>query len=183
MRLGPSGRKLALTAHVTSSVGWLGAVVCFVVLSIVGLTEDDESTVRAVYLAMAAMGRWVLVPLSLVSLATGLIQSLGTRWGLLRHYWVVIKLVMNVAASGVLVLYLQTLDELAGIARDPAAPLHALQSPSPVLHSGAALVLLVVAVVLSVYKPAGLTRRGQRAVAARTSSSVNSPTTSPSKTA
>lgn len=163
MLLTQRGRKLALTAHVTSSVGWLGAVICFVVLSIIGITEEDEPTVRAVYVAMAAMGRWVLVPLSLASLATGLVQSLGTRWGLLRHYWVVIKLVMNVAASGVLVLYLQTLDGLADIARDAAAPLHALQSPSPVLHSVAALALVAVAVVLSVYKPRGLTRRGRRA--------------------
>jgi hypothetical protein len=162
MRLSPAGRKLALTAHVTASVGWLGAVLCFLALSIVGIVHDDPSTVRAVYLAMASMGRWVLVPLSVASLATGLLQAVGTRWGLLRHYWVVIKLVMNVAATAVLLLYLQTLDGLADIASDSAAPLDHLRSPSPVIHAAGALILLLIAVVLSVYKPVGLTKRGRR---------------------
>lgn len=162
MHLSPKARKLALTAHVTTSVGWLGAVLCFLALSIVGIASDTPTTVRAVYLAMASMGRWVLVPLSLASLATGLLQSLGTRWGLLRHYWVVIKLVMNVAATAVLVLYLQTLDQLADIASDADARLGELRSPSPVLHAAGALLLLLVAVVLSVYKPSGLTQYGRR---------------------
>lgn len=41
MRRRPRLRKFALTAHITSSVGWLGAVVCFLALSIVGLASDD----------------------------------------------------------------------------------------------------------------------------------------------
>lgn len=162
MRLGPAGRKLALTAHVVTSVGWFGAVACFLALSIVGVVHDDPTTVRAVYLAMASMGRWVLVPLSIASLASGVVQGLGTRWGVLQHYWVVIKLVMNIGASVVLVLYLQTLDQLADVASSDAAPLDHLRSPSPILHSAGALLLLLVAVVLSVYKPPGLTKRGQR---------------------
>lgn len=162
MQLGPGARRFVLTAHIASSVGWLGAVVCFLVLSVVAITSEAPTTVRAIYVAMEPMGWWVLVPLSLLSLGTGLVQSLGTRWGLLRHYWVVSKLVINVAASAVLLLYMQTLDHLAGLA-SADADLDALRSPSPVLHSAAALVLLVVATVLSVYKPKGLTRRGWRA--------------------
>lgn len=188
MRLGPEGRKLALTAHVTASVGWLGAVLCFLALSIVGIANGTPSTVRAVYLAMASMGRWVLVPLSVASLLTGVVQSLGTRWGLLRHYWVVIKLVMNVAAIAVLVLYLQTLDQLADIASDSNAPLGHLRSPSPVLHAAGALILLLIAVVLSVYKPKGLTKRGRRTLGQPPAtspplSSVNEPANSPVTTA
>jgi hypothetical protein len=89
--MSPQLRKLAFTAHVTSSVGWLGAVAAFLGLSIIGLTSAEAGTVRAVYLAMEATGWYVLIPLSLASLLTGLIQSLGTRWGLLRHYWVFAK--------------------------------------------------------------------------------------------
>jgi hypothetical protein len=163
--MSPGLRKLALTAHVASSVGWLGAVAGFLALSIVGLTSRDGQTVRSVYIAMEPAGWYVLVPLSLASLATGLVQSLGTPWGLFRHYWVLVKLLMNVLATVVLLLYMQTLGYLAGIARKTpldGGNLDALRSPSPVLHAAAALVLLVVATTLSVYKPRGLTGYGRR---------------------
>lgn len=162
--MGPQTRKLALTAHIASSVGWLGAVAAFLGLAIAGLASDSASTVRAVYIAMEATGWFVLVPLAIASLVTGLIQSLGTKWGLFRHYWVVVKLVINLVASVILVMYMQTLVDLADRAATtgPAAPLGGLRSPSPVLHAASALALLVAASVLAVYKPRGLTRYGWR---------------------
>ncbi len=165
MTMTPRLRKFALTAHVTSSVGWLGAVIGFLALSITGLASPNGQTVRAAYLAMEATGWYVLVPLSLASLLTGLVQSLGTRWGLFRHYWVLVKLMINVFATVVLVMYMQTLTYLAGVAGAttlPSGDLGGLKSPSPVLHAGAALLLLLVATTLSVYKPRGMTRYGRR---------------------
>jgi hypothetical protein len=165
MTMSPRLRKAVLTAHVTASVGWLGAVAGFLALSIAGLASQDAQTVRAVYLAMASTGWFVLVPLSLASLLTGLAQSLGTKWGLFRHYWVVVKLVINVVATIVLLLYMQTLDFLAGIARETTLSDGDLTGPrdaSPVLHAGTALLLLLVATTLAVFKPRGMTRYGQR---------------------
>lgn len=165
MTMGPRLRKLALTAHVASSVGWLGAVVGFLALSVVGLAGRDAQTVRAAYIAMESTGRFVLVPLALASLLTGLVQSLGTRWGLFRHYWVVIKLLITVLATGVLLLYVRTLGHLAEVAAGTGlsgGDLGGLRNPSPVLHAAAGLLLLLVATVLSVYKPRGLTRYGRR---------------------
>jgi hypothetical protein len=155
-------RKLALTAHVASSVGWLGAVAAFLALSIAALTSQDPQTVRGAYLVMELTGWFVLVPLSLASLLTGLISSLGTSWGLLRHYWVVFKLLINLVATIVLLLYMQSLSYLADVAADQALPIDELRDPSPLLHAAAALLLLVVATILAVYKPRGLTRYGQR---------------------
>jgi hypothetical protein len=143
MTMTPAVRKAALVTHVGCSVGWLGAVVTSLVLGIVGLVSRDGQVVRAAYLTLEPMGWYALIPLSLASLLTGLIQSLGTSWGLLRHYWVVAKLLMNLFATGVLLLY-------------------GLGDPSPVAHAGAAVALLLVALVLSVYKPRGLTAYGQR---------------------
>ncbi len=162
--MGPRLRKLALTAHVVSSVGWLGAVVGFLALSVVGLAGRDAHTVRAAYIAMESTGRFVLVPLALASLLTGIIQSLGTQWGLFRHYWVVIKFLITVLATGVLLLYVQTLGQLAEAAGTglSGGDLGGLRNPSPVLHAAAGLLLLLVATVLSVYKPRGLTRYGRR---------------------
>ena len=163
--MAPGVRKLALTAHVTTSVGWLGAVAGFLALSIVGVASQDAQTVRAAYLAMESTGWYVLVPLSFASLVTGLVQALGTSWGLFRHYWILAKLMINVFSTIVLLMYMQTLEHLAGIAAETtfsSGDLRALRSPSPVLHAGAALLLLLVATVLSVYKPRGMTRYGQR---------------------
>ena len=160
----PRLRKLALTAHVTASVGGLGAVAGVLALAVAGLTSDDPETVRAVYIAMEATGWFVLVPLAVASLVTGVVQSLGTKWGLFRHYWVIVKLGINILATVVLLLYLETLGHLADLAAETTASgdLSGLRSASPVLHAGAALLLLVLATVLAVYKPRGMTRYGWR---------------------
>jgi len=161
----PRLRRLVLTAHVASSVGWLGAVAVFLALGVAGLTSQDPQVVRAVYLAMEPAGWAVLVPLSFASLLTGLAQSLGTKWGLFRHYWIQVKLVINVIATIVLLLYMQTLGYLAGVAAQAPSSggdLSGLRSPSPLIHAGLGMLLLLVAVTLSVYKPQGMTRYGQR---------------------
>ena len=165
--MAPPVRKAALVAHVVSSVGWLGAVLTSLGIALVGIRSEDPELVRAVFLVLEPLGWYVLVPFSVVALLSGLVQSLGTTWGLLRHYWVVVvvvKLAMNLFAAAVLLLYMQTLTALADAARTLAPPgdLGALRSPSPVIHAAGAIVLLVVALVLSIYKPRGLTAYGER---------------------
>jgi hypothetical protein len=164
MTMTPRLRKFALTAHVTSSVGWLGAVAVFLALAVAGLTSQDAQTVRAAYLTMDWAGWFVLVPFSLASLLTGLVQSLGTTWGLFRHYWVLAKLLINVFATFVLLMYTQTLGALADVAAETTSSgdLGVLRSPSPLLHAAAALLLLLVATTLAVYKPRGMTPYGRR---------------------
>lgn len=163
--MSPRLRKLALTAHVASSVGWLGAVVAFLALAVEGWTGEDAQAVQGAYLAMQLIGGFVLVPLSLTSLLTWVLQALGTKWGLFRHYWVVVKLSITVVATFVLLSYTQTLDYLSSLASaqgtSPQA-LDVLRTPSPVLHAGAAMLLLLVAATLSVFKPRGITRYGWR---------------------
>jgi hypothetical protein len=159
----PPWRKLALVAHVGTSVGWLGAVLSSLLLAVIGVASRDFVLVRAIYVTLEVIGWYALIPLSIASLLTGLVQSLGTRWGLLRHYWVLVKLMMNLFATGVLLLYMQTLGQLAQAARAvPIVKAAGLSNPSPVLHSAGAVVLLTAALVLSVFKPRGLTGYGRR---------------------
>lgn len=157
-------RKGLLVLHVCMSVGWLGAVMAFLAVAVVSAAGTNAEVERACALVMEVLGWTVLVPLSGASLLTGIVQALVTPWGLFRHYWVVAKLVINVVATAVLLMYMQTLGRVAersGPAADRS--LHRdLQAWSPVLHASAALVLLVLAVVLSVYKPRGVTGIGQR---------------------
>lgn len=158
----PGLRKFALTAHITSTVGWLGAVIGFLALAIAALTSQDVQMVRGAYLSMELTGWYVLVPLCLASLVTGLVMSLGTPWGLFRHYWVLIKFLITVIAAFILFMYTQTLGHLGELAADVTLTVDDLRNPSPVLHSGLALLALLVTTALSVYKPRGMTRYGQR---------------------
>ncbi|HEX5505325.1 MAG TPA: hypothetical protein VFW96_22090 [Thermomicrobiales bacterium] len=164
MTMPPRLRRFMLTVHVTASVGWIGAIAGFLPLAITGLTTQDTQLVRAAYLGMDWIGWYVLVPLSFASLLSGLVQALGTPWGLFRHYWILAKLLINVLANAVLLLFMQTLSAVVGggVAAD-ATFLGELQgSPAPVLHAGVALLLLLVATALSVYKPRGVTPYGWR---------------------
>lgn len=158
----PLVRKVALTAHDTSLVGWLGAVAAFLALALAGLNSQDAQLVRAAYLAMELTDWFVIVPLTLASLLTGLVSSLGTSWGLLRYYWVLTKLVMTVLTTVVLLAHMQPISGLAEVAAKTtlsSAGLRGLRI-QVVLPTGAALLVLLVATTLSTYKPPGRTRHG-----------------------
>ena len=162
----PSLRKLNLTAHVTSSVGWLGAVAGFLILSIAGVASGNADVVRSAYVAMNLIGLFIIVPLSLASLITGLVQSLGTHWGLFRHYWVATKFVLTVGASVLLLLH-QFVAVAAAARRASQAAVGALPDvgrlgPQLVGDAGLAVLTLLVTTTLSVYKPWGKTRYGRR---------------------
>lgn len=154
-------RLALLTAHVLSGVGWFGAVTTFLCLSIAAWMSTDPALVRSIYVTMGWADDRVLVPLALASLATGVIGSLTTRWGLFRHYWVVFKLVLTSAGTLVLLLYTQTLANLADAATRGSS-VEDLRDPSPVIHAAGALGLLIATTVLAIYKPRGTTSFGRR---------------------
>lgn len=164
MIMRPSVRKLTLTAHVTSSVGWLGALAVFMAHAIASLMSQDEQTVRALALAMNVTAWLVILPLCLASLITGLIGALGTAWGLFRHYWVLFKLLLTVLATAVLLLKLQPISALATAATTPgfSGADHVGPQASLLVHAGGGVLVLLAAVTLAIYKPQGLTRYGAR---------------------
>ena len=155
-------RRLTCTVHLMSSIGWTGAVLVFLSLAVVGVTSRDESTVRGADLVMAPAAWFVLVPLAHSSFLSGVALSLGTRWGLLRHYWIVLKLAITASSTVVLLIYTRTFDQMAGTAADSDVPLELVRNPSPAVHAVLALVLLSLATVLGIYKPFGLTPFGER---------------------
>ena len=161
MTLTPGLRKLVLTAHVTASVGWLGAVIAVLALTLAGLAGHAVQLVRAVYLAAEAITVFAVVPLAIASLVTGLVSSLGTSWGLFRHYWVVFKLVLTVLATVVLLQFVETARHFADVAAG-AVPVDASGLWSYLLHAGGGLLVLLATTVLGIYKPRGLTPYGWR---------------------
>jgi hypothetical protein len=164
MTLNPGLRKFVRTAHVTFTVGWLGAVAAFLALAIVGLTSQDTQMVRAVYLPMDLITRFVIVPVSILPLLlTGPLLSLGTPWGLFRHYWIIVKLVISILSTFILLVHLQPINYMARVAAEGtiASADRGMQIQLVVAASGGLLALLV-ATVLAVYKPRGMTPYGWR---------------------
>lgn len=150
-------RKLTLTIHVTASVGWIGALAVFFAHALAGLLSQDEQVVRAVSLAMGIAAWFVILPLGLASFVTGLVQALGTAWGLLRHYWIIFKLLLTAVATIVLLLKLgpiSYLAEEAARASFSSTDLIGLRM-SVMVHAGGGLLVLLTAATLAVYKPQG----------------------------
>jgi hypothetical protein len=119
-----------LTAHVVSTVGWMGAMAAFLALAVAGLTSHDGKLADSAYVAMKLIGWRVIVTLGIASLLTGLVQSLGTTWGLLRHYWVLLKFVLNVVALVLLLLHMTLADRLADTAKQITFSASRLHGPA-----------------------------------------------------
>jgi hypothetical protein len=161
MTMPPALRKFMLIAHLVASVGWIGAVVAYLALGVSAATSRDAQTVRAAWIAMEVTGWYAIVPLALAALVTGLVMSLGTPWGLFRHYWVLITLVLTILATVVLLLHMPDVSAMADAAREAdGATLGGLGGD--LLHPGVGLLVLLAITVLNVYKPRGLTPYGWR---------------------
>lgn len=159
--MSPRIRRFALSTHLVFSVGWIGAVVAYLALGVAAVTSQESQTVRSAWVAMELTGWYVLVPLALASLLTGLVMALGTKWGLFRHYWVLVSFALTVIAAAVLLAHMPTVSFLADVAREAdGARLEELGSD--LVHPGLGLVILLVIHVLNVYKPRGMTSYGRR---------------------
>ena len=153
--------------HVATSVALLGAIAAFLALAIAGLTSLDTSLIQAAYVAMDLIARAVVTPLALTALATGVLQGLGTPWGVFRHYWVLIKLLATSFATAVLLAKLPLIATAARMAA-AVAPIGDLRAIGLQLlvHASGGLAVLLLPMVLSIYKPRGLTRHGARVLRA-----------------
>jgi hypothetical protein len=157
----PKARKALLAVHLTVSIGWIGGILAYLAIGIAAETSIDPFVIRSSWLAMEIVGWWVLVPQAVLALASGIALALATRWGLLRHYWVVCALALTAICTLVLVLHMPAVSATAEFAREAStAQLLGLGGDLP--HPTIGLLLLVAVLVLNIYKPRGLTRRGWR---------------------
>lgn len=140
-------KRLPLLVHVVASAGWWGAVAAFLALAVAGMQGDPAGACRA----MALTGWAAIVPVAGLSSLSGLWLSLGTPWRLLRHWWIVFKLIVTLPCSALLLLHLQALGDC-----DRGTP------AQMAVDAGLALVALMIPLALSIYKPRGATPLGQR---------------------
>jgi hypothetical protein len=160
--MAPGIRKLVLIVHLTVSVGWIGAVLAYVALGIGAVTSHDDQTIRGTWIAMEVAGWYVIVPLALAALTTGIVISLGTSWGLFRHYWVLISLLLTVFASAILLLHMPTVSAMTSMVRRADVAELRGGHGGDLFHAVGGLLVLLVITVLNVYKPQGLTPYGWR---------------------
>ena len=161
MTMNPPVRKFMLAIHLTFSVGWIGAVIAYLALVVAAAASHNAQTLRTAWFAMELIGWYVIVPLSLASLLTGIIMSLGTHWGLFQHYWVLFSLVLTNFATVVLLEHMRTVSFFARAAAETdSAARSGLRGEA--LHAGVGLLVLLVVQVLNVYKPRGITPYGWR---------------------
>ncbi|GAA4018357.1 hypothetical protein GCM10022247_47340 [Allokutzneria multivorans] len=165
----PRARKLALLVHVLFGVAWIGFEVMVLILAITGVTTENPRVLHAAYVVLGEFGPALYAPFSFGTLVSGIVLSVGTHWGLVKHYWVVAKLAISVATllGGNLVI--------AGLMRDAgervlgadidtldASAVGSIQN-SLLMNAIVVITLLVFATVLSYYKPWGKLRRAQAA--------------------
>lgn len=161
MTMGQGLRKFLLCLHLTVSVGWIGGVLAYLALGIWAVGTESSENIRAAWAAMELIGWYVIVPMAVSSFLTGVIMAFGTKWGLFRHYWVLISFFLTLFATVVLVLHMPTVTSSAEAARTARGRmLESLGGDLP--HSSIGLGILLVVQILNLYKPRGLTRYGWR---------------------
>lgn len=160
----PRISKIVLTSHIIFSVGWLGAVAVFLALAIAGLTSQDIQLARSAYMAMELSAWFVIVPFCVASLGTGIVQALGTKWGLFKHYWIVVKLFLTIISSILLLLHMQPISYSAGLAADTSFSntQESVLRIQLIADAGAAILVLLAITTISVYKPWGKIKPGLR---------------------
>ncbi|WP_159886896.1 hypothetical protein [Paenibacillus puerhi] len=165
MTLSPSLRKLVLTIHVITTMGWLGSAAAYIPIAVYLLNNQDADMIRSAIQIMSLVANFIVVPVAFASLLTGVALSLGTKWGLFRHYWILFKLLFTVIAVFMLVAYILELNHAASIASKStwsSTELSMLKDSIHIVHPSGGLLIVLVATVLSVYKPKGMTRYGWR---------------------
>ncbi|MFI9050582.1 DUF2269 domain-containing protein [Streptomyces sp. NPDC053427] len=152
-------RRALLVVHVAVSVGWLGLTLGLLALSITGYTTASPDLAAVSYRAMKIFGDWLVLPVALIALVSGLVLSLGTPWGLARHRWVYVKFWLTLITVLLSVFSLRPgIDHLAAqaAAGTPTPDIGLLVAPS------VATATYVFITAISVLKPWGPTKRGGR---------------------
>lgn len=163
-RLGGRTRKAVLVVHIASVGAWLGLDVAMAVVIFTAVSSDDTGTKALCFQVLQLFAVWPLFTAGLLCLASGLILGLGSRYGLVRYWWVATKLALNIMLTGLVPLALRPgLSGLSELGRELAAGHLATASVGDMIYppivSPAAL---LVALVLAVFKPWGRIRANRR---------------------
>ncbi|MFC0105860.1 hypothetical protein [Kibdelosporangium aridum] len=162
--LSPSQRKSVLVVHVTSSVAWLGIITVQGSLGITAVTTDDPAVAQSMFTTMLVIDGTFLGPAAFLAFFTGIVLAVGTRWGLLRRWWVAAKFATMLILMVLPIIAWQDVPVDGYALADAGHPLSEIRTALGATPYLAMIspVLAVFAVILSISKPWGLTPLGRR---------------------
>ncbi len=160
-RLGARTRKGVLVVHIASAGAWIGMDVVMGIVVFTALIAGNDATRALCFRALELFANWSLITTGLVCLASGVVLSLGTKWGLVRYWWVTIKLVLNILLTTLVLVALrpgviEAAEQGRRFATGEAASLAVGDLIFPPIVSPIAL---LIAFVLAVFKPWGRIRK------------------------
>ncbi len=153
-------RRAILVVHVTAAAGWLGLTLGLLALGLTAITTGSGPMIEAACRSMKVFTDWLVLPVAVLTLLSGLVLSLGTPWGLARHRWVYAKFWLTLATITASVLALRPGVNSAVDTVASGAPL--AEPRDLVMGPIVSLTAYVFMTVISVLKPWGLTKRGRR---------------------
>ncbi|WP_119294543.1 DUF2269 domain-containing protein [Streptomyces sp. YIM 130001] len=160
MKLDRPARRATLVVHVAAAAGWLGLTLGLLALAVAAITTDSAATTEAAVRSMKIFSDWLVLPLALLTLASGLVLSLGTHWGLARHRWVYVKFWLTLATTVASLFALRPGVSDAAATVASGAP---LGDPTGLIAGPiVSLSAYVFMAAVSVLKPWGLTKRGRK---------------------
>lgn len=160
VKLSRPARRATLVVHVAAAAGWLGLTLGLLALATAAITTDSAATTEAAVRSMKIFADWLVLPLALLTLLSGVLLSLGTPWGLARHRWVYTKFWLTLATTAASTFALRpgVTHNAQVVAAGGALPDPTDLIMGPIVSLSAYLFMTVI----SVLKPWGLTKRGRR---------------------
>lgn len=158
-KMSASQQKFLKFLHLVSAGLWLSCVMVLALLPIISTQTDSGDEIYMYNLAYHFIDMFVLTPASLFTLMTGLFYSLFTKWGFFRHGWLIYKWIITlfIIITGTFYLgpMVTELLEIADTKRITALQdQYYMQGQTIGLYAAIInTLLLVVAVLVSVYKP------------------------------
>lgn len=160
VKLDRPARRATLAVHVVAAAGWLGLTLGLLALAVTAITTDSATVIEASVRSMKVFADWLIVPLALATLLSGLVLSLGTPWGLARHRWVCTKFWLTLATTIASTFALRP--GVTDAAEAVTSGTGVINSTDLVAGPIVSLSAYVFMTVVSVLKPWGLTKRGRK---------------------
>jgi hypothetical protein len=160
-RVGARTRKWYLVGHLVSAAAWFGLDLALGILACTALLTDDPGVTAASLRALEFFAVWPMLTASVLTLATGAVLGLGSKYGLVRYWWVAAKLAVNVLMVVLIVVALRPgITEAAEYGRELVTGGGSAARPSDLLYPVfVAPSLLLFSYLLTVFKPWGRVRR------------------------
>ncbi|CAH1201890.1 hypothetical protein [Paenibacillus sp. JJ-223] len=94
-RLSHKKKCIFVAIHVISASSWIGGTLGMLLLGLYLYSAANGEQLAYTLASMEIIDENLLKYPALMTLLTGILLSIWTQWGLVKHYWIVIKLILT----------------------------------------------------------------------------------------